>query len=230
MSVYNHRSYLRSPFLLPPLPVGFRGFPPNATRLTTLVLLCPAERVVLCRRCCVNLRSSSAEAPSARPNIGTSLSTVNSLANPRFIGQSEYTVILHRSVRWGCHAASAAPPPRQGAVAERAAMGGKSENLPARYPLPLATAHVPLLRGVSQSRRGSVAPRRTKPRNPLRLHRRFFGIIFSSREAHCAARGHSPENGTVGAPLRGDRINPAGRLINVASTLHVVPAKYGQIF
>ena len=89
MSVYNHRSYLRSPFLLPPLPVGFRGFPPNATRLTTLVLLCPEERIVLCRRCCVNLRSSSAEAPSARPNIGTSLSTVDSLANPRSIGQSE---------------------------------------------------------------------------------------------------------------------------------------------
>ena len=88
-----------------------------------------------------------------------------------------------------------------------------------RCPLPLATAHLPLLRGVSQSRRGSVAPRRTKPRNPLRLHKRFFGIIFSSREAHCAARGHSPENG-----------KPTGRLINVASTLHVVPTKYDQIF
>ncbi len=108
-------------------------------------------------------------------------------------------------------------------------MGGKSENLPARYPmstsrgtchvprevpamylgrcpLPLATAHLPQLRGVSQSQRGSVAPRRTKPRNPLRLHKRFFGIIFSSREAHCAARGHSPENG-----------KPTGRLIYAPS-------------
>ena len=55
-------------------------------RMTTPFLLCPAERAVLCRRCCANLRSSSAEAPSVRPDIGTSLSTVDSLANPRFIG------------------------------------------------------------------------------------------------------------------------------------------------
>ena len=55
-------------------------------RMTTPFLLCPAERAVLCRRCCANLRSSSAEAPSVRPDIGTSLSTVDSLANPRVIG------------------------------------------------------------------------------------------------------------------------------------------------
>ena len=35
----------------------------------------------------------------------------------------------------------------------------------------------------------------------------------------CAAREHSPENG-----------KPAGRLINVASTLHVVRPKYFHIF
>ena len=30
-----------------------------------------------------------------------------------------------------------------------------------------------------------------------RLRGRKFGIIFSSHEAHCAARGHSPENGAT---------------------------------
>ena len=42
----------------------------------------------------------------------------------------------------------------------------------------------------------------------------------------CAAREHSPENATVGSRVPRDRSEAPGRLINVASTLHVVHSKY----
>ncbi|MBQ5476529.1 MAG: hypothetical protein IIT64_01860, partial [Bacteroidaceae bacterium] len=48
----------------------------------------------------------------------------------------------------------------------------------------------------------------------------FFAIIFLSREAHAATRGHSPENES----------NLRRALNNVASTLHVVHAKILVLF
>ena len=69
-------------FPFPPPFAVVRGLRRSMAFRTTPHLFCPAERVVLCRRYCANPRSSSAEAPAARASFGTSLSTVDSLANP----------------------------------------------------------------------------------------------------------------------------------------------------